>query len=289
MIRPIYCLAPRQQCCHRATRNVTSKYDVIKPPGIPGIPSNQPLTTRDSCFDATEFIYECIKPPENPLKMLPKKKLKTCIVSIEKLKTYNCKVCRKPFLIEQNYKTHLKEVHRMTLKDKPVYTCVICPWTTRNLEALDDHNKSVKHQLNLKKFIIEDNKLSEKLDEENTRKLRKKPTPERTTSASTQTSMSKVSPWYVLPQQERYYAYMEAIDEDQLPAKKPRKKPSNFLRADPAIIPLDPTVPQSDPRVKVKAWDWRINSYPSESKEAEPKAHIEKDTTSTDFNEDELL
>ena len=57
------------------------------------------------------------------------------------------------------------------------------------------------------------------------------------------------SAWLKLPTNDRYISYIDVNDN---PLKQPelvKKTPVQYLRKEPCIIPLEPTIPQSDPRL----------------------------------------
>ena len=141
----------------------------------------------------------------------------------ERGQRFPCKFCPDIFKSEAGHSNHMNRKHPL---DGPSgLHCYTCNKAFTKQEILYQHYSTVRHQINCKNLLKDE---SEEKSE--------KPT-----------SIREIIQQIKKPSRKRSYR-SQLMERIQPEVKKPKRTPVKYLRKDPAIIPLEPTVKQSDPR-----------------------------------------
>ena len=132
-----------------------------------------------------------------------------------------CKYCDKTFKSEAGELNHMKRVHPLDMDSEA--RCWTCNKAFTKRQLLYQHYSTVLHQLNCKKH--NEGEIPEKIEE----------------SAHSGRSTLKQAK-----------SYRKQLMERSIRFQPYKKKPLCSLRCTPAIIPLEPTCPQADPRTDPK-------------------------------------
>ena len=136
-----------------------------------------------------------------------------------------CRYCDKTFKSKAGENNHMKRLHPLDMEsDARCWTCNK-PFTKRQL--LYQHFSTVQHQINCKK-----------LQEGETPKIEEKSEEIRPIGRNTENKGKS--------------AYRRRLMERPIRLHPYEKKPISTLRSTPAIIPLEATMPQADPRTDPK-------------------------------------
>ena len=132
-----------------------------------------------------------------------------------------CKYCDKTFKSEAGEQNHMKRVHPLDMDSEA--RCWTCNKAFTRRQLLYQHYSTVLHQLNCKKH--NEGETPEKIEE----------------SAHSGRSTLKQAK-----------SYRKQLMERSIRFQPYKKKPLSSLRCTPAIIPLEATCPQADPRTDPK-------------------------------------
>ena len=145
-------------------------------------------------------------------------------------KDRNCEFCPFSAKSQSGLQNH---IHRKHSIENSGLQCWTCGKQFTKQELIDQHYKTVVHQINCKKLEKEEKS--------------KKPT-------ETIENIIKEYQEKREKKRKRSSEYKPQETPGSNPIQKIRRKdktPVNYLRTDPAIIPLDKTMPQADPRTEV--------------------------------------
>ena len=167
--------------------------------------------------------------------------------------TRKCKYCNKTFKSEAGELNHMKRMHPLDMESDA--RCWTCNKAFTKRQLLYQYYSTVLHQLNCKKH-------NEGETPEKEEKLREFPHSSRSTL-----KQAKLYRKQLMERTVRFQPYM--------------KKPLCSLRSTPAIIPLEPTCPQADPRTdpKVTFMDLVEDTTEEDKPEKSPQSIEEKDAT----------
>ena len=145
------------------------------------------------------------------------------------LKGIQCKFCDSFFKSDAGHLNHLHRIHPLDVPSG--LHCFTCNQALTKREVLHQHHQTVRHQINCKNLQKSLNCEEEsEIPPSNIREIlqhTKQPTCKR--------------------------SYKEMLMEKKMPEiKKQRKTPVEYLRKEPAIIPLESTIPQMDPRTSIE-------------------------------------
>ena len=136
-----------------------------------------------------------------------------------------CRYCDKTFKSEAGENNHMKRLHPLDMEsDARCWTCNK-PFTKRQL--LYQHFSTVQHQINCKKLKEGEIPENEEKPEE-------------------------IKPIGRITGHKEKTAYRRRLMERPIRIHPYVRKPISSLRSSPAIIPLEATVPQADPRTDPK-------------------------------------
>ena len=139
--------------------------------------------------------------------------------------TRKCRYCDKTFKSEAGENNHMERIHPLDMEsDARCWTCNK-PFTKRQM--LYQHFSTVQHQINCKKF--HQGEMPE--EEEKTKEIE---------AIGRNSGINRKS------------AYRRRLMERPIRAHPYARKPESSLRSTPAIIPLEATMPQADPRTDPK-------------------------------------
>ena len=173
--------------------------------------------------------------------------------------TRKCKYCDKTFRSEAGELNHMKRMHPLDMEsDARCWTCNKA-FTKRKL--LYQHYSTVLHQLNCKRYT--EGEIPEKEE-----KLI-----ESAHSGRSTLKQAKIYRKQLMERNVRFQPY--------------KKKPLCSLRSTPAIIPLEPTCPQADPRTDPKVTF--MDLVEDEETHTEPSQLIEVSNTTEESKLDEIL
>ena len=165
--------------------------------------------------------------------------------------TRKCKYCDKTFKSEAGELNHMKRMYPLDMESDA--RCWTCNKAFTKRQLLYQHYSTVLHQLNCKKY--NEGEIPEKEE-----KLKESPHSGRSTLKQAK-------------------SYRKQLMERTLRFQPYMKKPLCSLRITPAIIPLEPTCPQADPRTDPKVTFMDLVEEEAETPEKSPQSIEEKNTT----------
>ena len=141
----------------------------------------------------------------------------------EREQRFPCKFCPNIFKSEAGHSNHMSRKHPLDVSSG--LHCYTCNKAFTKHEILHQHYSTVRHQINCKNLLKDE-------QEEKSEKP---------------TSIREIIQQIKKPSRKRSYRsqLMERIQPEE---KKLKRTPVKYLRKDPAIIPLEPTIKQNDPR-----------------------------------------
>ena len=173
--------------------------------------------------------------------------------------TRKCKYCDKTFKSEAGELNHMKRIHPLDMESDA--RCWTCNKAFTRRQLLYQHYSTVLHQLNCKKH--NEGEIPEKEEE---------------TPHSGRSTLKQAK------------TYRKQLMERSVRFQPYKKKPLCSLRSTPAIIPLEPTCPQADPRTDPKVTFMDLVEDENEAKiHMDPPQSIEEKNTTEEEKIDEIL
>ena len=170
---------------------------------------------------------------------------------------FPCKYCSSTFKSEAGHINHMNRIHPLDVKSG--LHCFTCNKAFTKREVLHQHYQTVRHQINCKR--LEDPEIEEQRE-------------------NPPSNIREAIQQYKQPMRKR--SYRSLLMETTPPKlKKIEQTPVQYLRTEPAIIPLESTVAQSDPRKALHvSFTDLVDSYteqPNTEKSENPQQFKEKD------------
>ena len=170
---------------------------------------------------------------------------------------FPCKYCSSTFKSEAGHINHMNRIHPLDVKSG--LHCFTCNKAFTKREVLHQHYQTVRHQINCKR--LQDPEIEEQRE-------------------NPPSNIREAIQQYKQPMQKR--SYRSLLMETTPPKlKKIEQTPVQYLRTEPAIIPLESTVAQSDPRKALHvSFTDLVDSYteqPNTEKSENPQQFKEKD------------